>query len=108
MQEQFGKPVTACNAWCAPESWGSLTMGHRLDTLRMSLAGLAVAFGLSACASAPRGLLQPVEPVAGTDRVNMLAATTRAPSAEAGVLFSGERGDAVSFSNIVVSIPKQV
>lgn len=106
MQEQFGKPVTACNAWRAPESWGSLTMGHRLDTLRMSLAGLAVAFGLSACASAPRGLLQPVEPVAGTDRVNMLAATTRAPSAETGVLFSGERGDTVSFSNIVVSIPK--
>lgn len=62
--------------------------------------------GLSGCASAPQGLLQPVGEVSGTDRVNMLAATTRARSDEAGVLFSGERGGDVSFTNIVVSIPK--
>lgn len=66
----------------------------------------ALAIGLAACASTPRGLLEPVAPVPGTDRVNMLAATTRAPSTDAGVLFSGERGEAVSFRNIVVSLPR--
>ncbi|MDX3806529.1 alpha/beta hydrolase [Bosea thiooxidans] len=67
---------------------------------------VALAAGLAACASTPRGLLEPVAPVPGTDNVNMLAATTRAPSADAGVLFSGERGEGVSFRNIVVSIPR--
>lgn len=67
---------------------------------------VALAVGLAACASTPRGLLEPVAPVPGTDNVNMLAATTRAPSADAGVLFSGERGEGVSFRNIVVSIPR--
>lgn len=70
------------------------------------LLPLALAAGLAACASTPRGLLEPVAPVPGTDSVNMLAATTRAPSADAGVLFSGERGEGVSFRNIVVSIPR--
>jgi esterase/lipase superfamily enzyme len=51
-------------------------------------------------------MLQTVAPVAGTDSVNMLAATTRARSDEPGVLFNGERGAGVAFSNIVVSIPK--
>ncbi len=50
-------------------------------------------------------MLLPVAPIPGTDRVTMLAATTRAPSDEAGVLYGGERGDGVSFSNIVVSVP---
>jgi len=69
-------------------------------------AGVAAALVVAGCASAPRGMLQPVAPAAGTDSVNMLAATTRAPSDEAGVLFSGDRGPGVSFSNIVVSIPR--
>jgi esterase/lipase superfamily enzyme len=51
-------------------------------------------------------MLVPVAPVPGTDRVDMLAATTRARSDEAGVLYTGERGEHVSFSNIVVSIPR--
>lgn len=67
---------------------------------------LVLAVALAAC-STPQGLLQPVAPVPGTDSVNMLAATTRAPSADPGVLFSGERGEGVSFSNIVVSIPRE-
>lgn len=77
-----------------------------LERVRLSLIlPVALAAGLAACASTPRGLLQPVASVPGTDSVNMLAATTRAPSADAGVLFSGERGEGVSFRNIVVSIP---
>jgi esterase/lipase superfamily enzyme len=50
-------------------------------------------------------LLHPVEPVAGTARVDMLAATTRAPAENPDVLFSGDRGPGVSYSNIVVSLP---
>lgn len=66
----------------------------------------ALAAGVAGCAATPRGLLEPVAPIPGTDRVDMLAATTRAPSADAGVLFNGERGETVSFRNIVVSIPR--
>ena len=68
--------------------------------------GLALALGFAGCASTPSGMLQPVPPVPGTDRVEMLAATTRAPSPEPGILFSGDRGEAVSFANIAVSIPR--
>lgn len=67
---------------------------------------LILAAGLAACASTPQGLLQPVPTAPGTDRVNMLAATTRAPSPNPGVLFSGDRGEGVSFSNLIVSIPR--
>ena len=69
------------------------------------LLPLFLAIGLGACAATPRGLLHPVAAVAGTDSVNMLTATTRAPSPDPGILYSGERGEGVSFSNIVVSIP---
>jgi esterase/lipase superfamily enzyme len=62
---------------------------------------------LASCSSASSGLLAPVAAVPGTDRVDMLVATTRAPSDEAGVLYSGNRGDGVSFSNIVISIPRE-
>ncbi|PTM39612.1 alpha/beta hydrolase [Bosea sp. 124] len=67
------------------------------------VVGLALA--LSACASTPSGLLQAVATVPGTDKVDMLTATTRASSTEPGVLYNGERGRGVSFSNIVVSLP---
>jgi esterase/lipase superfamily enzyme len=69
--------------------------------------GITLAVILASCSSAPRGMLVPVAPVPGTDRVDILAATTRAPSDEAGVLYSGDRGDGVSFSQIVVSIPRE-
>ncbi|CAH1662666.1 Esterase/lipase superfamily enzyme [Hyphomicrobiales bacterium] len=72
---------------------------------RNGLPLCALALGLGACASLPRGMLQPVAPAPGADRVDMLAATTRAPSSDPGVLFSGDRGETVSFANIVVSIP---
>ena len=65
----------------------------------------ALAAGLAACASTPQGLLLPVAPAPGTNSVNMLAATTRASSDDPGILFTGERGEQVSFRNIVVSIP---
>ena len=75
-------------------------------SLCRTFIGLAIAFGVSACASAPYGMLQPVKSVPDSDQVKMLAATTRAPSPDPGVLFSGDRGTAVSYTNIVVSIPQ--
>ena len=86
----------------ALEGRPSCPLGRR----RCQIAGIALAAALAGCASTPRGMLLPVAPALETDRVDMLAATTRAPSEEPGVLFSGERGERVSFSNIVVSIPR--
>ncbi|KPF69748.1 esterase [Bosea sp. AAP35] len=80
----------------------------KVGTGTASRTGLAIIMGLllSGCAAAPRGLLQTVAPVPGTDKVDMLTATTRAVSDEPGVLYDGARGRGVSFSNIVVSIPR--
>lgn len=74
-------------------------------TRLLAILSFAFAVGLAGC-STPQGLLLPVSPVPGTDSVNMLAATTRAPSDDPGVLFTGERGEGVSFRNIIVSIPR--
>ncbi|MFO1146808.1 MAG: alpha/beta hydrolase [Alsobacter sp.] len=60
---------------------------------------------LAACASAPQGILSPVPAKPGTQTVAMLAATTRAPSGEPATLFTGDRGDGVSFAAIDVSVP---
>jgi len=68
---------------------------------------MALAIGVGACASTPTGLLEPVAAAPGTDRVDMLTATTRSASPDPGVLFTGERGDGVSFNNLIVSIPRQ-
>ncbi|MFG1300463.1 alpha/beta hydrolase [Xanthobacter sp. V3C-3] len=63
---------------------------------------------LAACAR-PEGVLVPVEvgdaSAAGAGKVDMLVATTRAPSETEGVVFTGERGGGLALTNIVVSIP---
>lgn len=43
--------------------------------------------------------------VEGTSKVDMLVATTRKPTTTPGELFSGERGDQLSLTEITVSIP---
>ena len=70
------------------------------------MSGLALVLGmaLAGCAGQVGSLAPTNAIVPGTTQVDMLAATTRAPSPEAGVLFSGERG-AVSRSALVISIP---
>ncbi|UPA24762.1 alpha/beta hydrolase [Shinella oryzae] len=66
-------------------------------------AGLIV---LAGCAGRPEGVLVPSGKVApGVSTVDLLVATTRAPSSQPGVLFSGERGSELAVSDIVVSIP---
>ena len=70
---------------------------------RMTFAGMLV---LAGCAGRPEGVLVPSgQTPAGVSTVDLLVATTRAPSNEPGVLFSGERGSDLLMSDIVVSIP---
>lgn len=67
------------------------------------LAGLAL---LSACAGRPEGVLIPTAGSApGATKVDVFVATTRKPTEQPGVLFSGERGDQPLMTEITVSIP---
>lgn len=78
---------------------------NRRKAVRIRLLAPLFLLALGACAN-PEGVLVPLNP--GTpagDRVDMLVATTRAPSPAEGVVFTGERGDGLAFTNIVVSIP---
>ncbi|WP_246692876.1 alpha/beta hydrolase [Methylobacterium sp. WL64] len=45
------------------------------------------------------------EQLLGTSRVDMLVATTRKSATDRGVLYSGERGDAVTYTDLAISIP---
>ncbi|OYR20165.1 PGAP1-like family protein [Brucella thiophenivorans] len=73
---------------------------------RMTPALLVVLILISGCASRPDGVLIPVgQSVPGASKVDLLVATTRAPSANPGLLFSGERDSEISLTEIVVSIP---
>ncbi len=70
---------------------------------RVIFAGL---LALAGCAGRPEGVLVPSGKVApGVSTVDLLVATTRAPSHVPGVLFSGERGSDIELREIVVSIP---
>ena len=67
---------------------------------------LLFAFGLASCASTPENLFAPVsETASGGSAVDMLVATTRRSAENPGELYSGERGNALTFANVVVSIP---
>ncbi|MFN6986352.1 MAG: esterase, partial [Rhizobium oryzihabitans] len=71
--------------------------------LRVIVAGLLV---LAGCAGRPEGVMVPSgEAPPGVSLVNLLVATTRAPSDQPGVLFSGERGTQLELRDIAISIP---
>ncbi|OIS94325.1 esterase [Brucella cytisi] len=59
---------------------------------------------VSACASRPTGVLEPVAADPSASRVEMLVTTTRGRAQKPGVMFSGERAHP-SFAEITVSIP---
>ncbi|PZU88170.1 MAG: esterase [Chelatococcus sp.] len=66
----------------------------------------AVLLMLAGCSSRPESVLLPVAAAAGESaRVGMLVVTTRQPADDPGQLYSGERGSAVSFDSLDVSIP---
>lgn len=85
--------------------FGTFVGGRRVAGGLGVVAMLAM---LPACAGRPTGVLLPVaetRQLPGTSRVDMLVATTRKSAADRGVLFSGERGDAVTYTDLAVSIP---
>ncbi|MGU3496231.1 alpha/beta hydrolase [Xanthobacteraceae bacterium A53D] len=72
------------------------------------LAGLMVlAMVLLAACARPEGVLVPVSDAPPGRSIDMLVATTRAPSPAPGVLFSGERGGALALTDIAVSLPPE-
>ncbi len=75
---------------------------------RSGLLALALlALPLAGCASR-QDVMTPVALAAGTGgagTVDMMVATTRAPASDPALMFTGERGDDLSLSNVVVSIP---
>ena len=86
--------------------WGiGAVFGASSGRVRFAAAAVLVATA-AGCASPSEGVLVPVSASPpGAAEVEMLAATTRQRSPDRGVVFNGERGDAVSFEQIAVSIP---
>jgi len=81
-----------------------LISAHRL----LRVAAIASALCCAACSGRlPQGALAPVAQAdtEGTSLVPMLIATTRNRSTDAGDMFDRERGDAVSYGSVTVSIP---
>lgn len=71
-----------------------------------SALALGAVLVLSACTSAPKGALRPIDtPAVEATQVSIMVATTRAPSDNPGELYTGERGSQVDFNELVVSIP---
>ena len=69
---------------------------------------LAIAMLVAGCAGRPMGnlIVASQQSAPGTDVVDMLVATTRAPVTEPpGVMFGGERAIGLAFADIAVSIP---
>lgn len=67
---------------------------------------LACCLVISGCAARPEGVLLPTGHTApGATQVDVLVATTRKPSPDPRVLFSGERAHQLSMTGIAVSIP---
>lgn len=65
-----------------------------------------LALMIGGCAGRPTGVLVPIQDtVPGATTVSLLVATTRAPSTVPGELFSGERGEQLALTDIMVSLP---
>lgn len=79
--------------------------GHTMRPVARLMVCLFMSMTLAACASRPVGVLVPTPTASDTTKVDLLVATTRAPSTEPGVLYGGERAEQVSAAEIVVSIP---
>jgi esterase/lipase superfamily enzyme len=67
---------------------------------------LLLAFCVLAGCSRPVGVLAPIATSPpDASRVNLLVATTRAPSKDPGILFTGERDSRIALTDMTVSIP---
>ncbi|NKL02707.1 alpha/beta fold hydrolase [Rhizobium leguminosarum bv. viciae] len=77
--------------------------------LPAALTGLLIAtMALAGCGGRPVGVMQAAGTVpAGTSKVDLLVATTRAADDNPAVLFSGERGTGLAVNAVDVSIPPE-
>jgi esterase/lipase superfamily enzyme len=66
---------------------------------------LALLFVLTACGHRPDVFVPVTVDDPTTGKVDMLVATTRAPSEHKALRYSGERGEDIRLDNITVSIP---
>ena len=68
------------------------------------VGGLLLA--LTACAGRPIGVMEPTNHLTnGTTKVELIAATTRAPAEDKAILFTGERGTGLMIDAVTISIP---
>lgn len=91
-------------------AWRLQMMKRAVPNLRLPLraGSLLLAAFLMSCASPPEGVLSPiVQTDADATAVSIMVATTRAPSENPGLLYTGERGDAIDFNELVISIPPE-
>lgn len=89
-----------------PFKSGGGCVSSQTGTAAARILALVLAFGAVSCAPRDRGALTPVEVSApGASSVDILVATTRARSDLPGMVFNGERGNGLSFTDVVVSIP---
>jgi len=68
---------------------------------------LVLMLGIAGCGGRPVGVLTPSGSADGASKVDLLVATTRAPSGDPAILFTGERAQGLSLTEIVVSIPPE-
>jgi esterase/lipase superfamily enzyme len=74
--------------------------------LKLSVMGTAILMFLLAGCGRPLGVMRPVAVVdTTTSKVDLLVATIRKPSTDPAILFTGQRGSALKFDSVVVSIP---
>ncbi|WP_052641107.1 alpha/beta hydrolase [Pseudorhizobium banfieldiae] len=79
---------------------------HPPRRLRAAFLPLLLALSLAGCAGRPEGVMIPTASAAAPGKeVDIFVATTRQPSREPGILFSGERGRDLEATAITVSIP---
>jgi esterase/lipase superfamily enzyme len=87
----------------------NLQRGERSRRRRAFGATLALGLALAACSGRPGNFLEPAagfQKPPGGKIVDLMVATTRSPhGAQPGEMFTGERGEAMSFAEISISIP---
>lgn len=79
-----------------------------MSALARHAAALLLALALAGCAGRQGGVMKADARAAlppGAATVEMIVATTRAPAASAGEMFSGERAVGLAFADVAVSIP---
>lgn len=75
--------------------------------LARTLVCLVLMLCVAGCGGRPVGVLTPSGSADGASKVDLLVATTRAPSGDPAILFTGERAQGLSLTEIVVSIPPE-